>query len=125
MSESRRGVSDGALLAAIGSVLGLALLIWLWGGIAGAAFGGGWPRVSGGQLPGILVRLPARLADPARAWPQPTRSRLVTSGSRWVAARAGWSVPSIATRWSPSAHRNRASQPVWRCRRCSSGAARL
>ncbi|HZO77290.1 MAG TPA: type IV secretory system conjugative DNA transfer family protein [Solirubrobacteraceae bacterium] len=76
MSGSRRAVSDGALLAAIGSVLGLALLIWLWGGVAGAAFGGGWPQVRGGELPGILVRLPARLADPARAWPRPARSRL-------------------------------------------------
>jgi type IV secretion system protein VirD4 len=76
MSESRRGVSDGALVAAIGSVLVVGLLIWLWGGIAGVAFGSGWPRVGVGELAGILVRLPARLADPARAWPQPARARL-------------------------------------------------
>jgi type IV secretion system protein VirD4 len=76
MSESRRGVSDAALVIVIASVLGLALLVWLWGGIAGATFGGGWPRVGSGELPGILVRLPARLEDPARAWPQPARSRL-------------------------------------------------
>ncbi len=76
MSQSRRGVSDGALAAAVGFVLGLALLIWLWGGLAGAAFGDGWPPVGGGELPGILVRLPAELAHPAGAWPASVRSRL-------------------------------------------------
>ncbi len=51
-------------------------MVWLWGGIAGAAFGHGWPPVGGGALAGILVRLPARLADPARAWPRGDRAWL-------------------------------------------------
>src|SRR5690242_15736811 len=76
MSESRHGLSDAALVLAIGSVLALALVVWMWGGMAGAAFGRGWPPVRAGELPGILVRLPARLADPARAWPRPARSQL-------------------------------------------------
>ncbi len=76
MTRSRPAISDGALVALIGSVLGLALLVWLWGGVAGAAFGHGWPPVGGGELAGILVRLPARLADPAHAWPRPARARL-------------------------------------------------
>jgi type IV secretion system protein VirD4 len=76
VSRARTGISDGALVAAVGSLLGLALLVWLWGGIAGAAFGQGWPPVGGGELAGILVRLPARLADPARAWPRGARALL-------------------------------------------------
>ncbi len=76
MTRPRPTLSDGALVAAVGSVLGLALIVWLWGGIAGAAFGRGWPQVGGGELAGILARLPTRLADPARAWPQPARASL-------------------------------------------------
>jgi type IV secretion system protein VirD4 len=76
MTSSGRGISDGVLVAALGSLLGVALGIWLWGGIAGAAFGRGWPHVNGGELAGILVRLPAQLSHPARAWPLATRSRL-------------------------------------------------
>jgi type IV secretion system protein VirD4 len=73
VSQPRSGVSDAALIALIASVVLLALLVWLWGGLAGTAFGGGWPQVGGGQLAGILVRLPARLADPAQAWPARVR----------------------------------------------------
>jgi type IV secretion system protein VirD4 len=39
-------------------------------------FGGGWPRIGAGQLLGVLARLPARLSDPAGAWPAPGRTRL-------------------------------------------------
>ncbi len=70
------GISDGAMVAAIGCLVGVGGALWLWGEIAGALFGGGWPSVSGSQLPGVLIRLPARLSDPARAWPAAVRSGL-------------------------------------------------
>jgi type IV secretion system protein VirD4 len=71
--ERPHGVSDGALVAAVACVAGIAALLWLWGGVAGALFGQGWPPVAGTQLPAVLVRLPGRLSDPARAWPGPAR----------------------------------------------------
>jgi type IV secretion system protein VirD4 len=63
------GLSDGAMVAAIGCLMGIGLLLWLWGELAGALFGHGWPRVAGGQLPRVLIRLPSRISDPATAWP--------------------------------------------------------
>ncbi|MGA8338552.1 MAG: hypothetical protein WB761_27715, partial [Solirubrobacteraceae bacterium] len=76
--NSRGGdlVSDGVLLGAIGGVLAVAGTLWLWGGLAGALFGSGWPHVGAGQLLGVLTRLPSRLSDPAGAWPAAVRSGL-------------------------------------------------
>ena len=66
MSAQRTpGASDGAMVAAIGCMVGVGALLWLWGGLAGALFGHGWPPVPTGQLPSVLIRLPPRLADPA------------------------------------------------------------
>jgi type IV secretion system protein VirD4 len=77
MSDSRHGgISDVAMLSMIGLAVALGGLVWLWGALAGALFGGGWPHLGAGQLPGVLVRLPARLSDPAGAWPAATRARL-------------------------------------------------
>ena len=45
MSEQRAPVSDGAMLAAIGCMVGVGALLWLWGGLAGVLFGHGWPPV--------------------------------------------------------------------------------
>ncbi|MGH2868326.1 MAG: hypothetical protein ACRDNK_12270, partial [Solirubrobacteraceae bacterium] len=70
------GPSDAALLAALAAVTGVAVTVWVWGGLAGALFGGGWPRVPADQLLGVLVRLPSRLSDPAHAWPRPARATL-------------------------------------------------
>jgi type IV secretory pathway TraG/TraD family ATPase VirD4 len=67
---------DVIVLAGIGTLAGLGLVLWLWGGVAGAVFGHGWPHVGGGQLPGVLVRLPSRLGDPASAWPVAARAVL-------------------------------------------------
>jgi len=76
--NSRGGdlVSDGVLLGVIGAVLAVAGTLWLWGGLAGAVFGSGWPRVGAGQLLGVLTRLPSRLSDPAAAWPATVRPGL-------------------------------------------------
>jgi len=76
-SSSRVGGSgDVALLCVLGFVLALGALVWLWGGLAGLLFGAGWPRVSGGEVLGVLVRLPGSVARPARAWPAAVRPGL-------------------------------------------------
>jgi type IV secretion system protein VirD4 len=64
---------DALLAAILGALLGVAGLVWLWGGVAGAVFGSGWPHVAAADLPGVLLRLPAHFADPAAAWPGRTR----------------------------------------------------
>jgi type IV secretion system protein VirD4 len=69
-------ISDLAMLVVIATLVALALLVWLWGGVAGALFGSGWPRVAPGQLLSVLVRLPERLSDPAGAWPTGARRNL-------------------------------------------------
>jgi type IV secretion system protein VirD4 len=96
----REGPSDAAVLIVIGLIAGVCALVWAWGGLAGALFGGGWPRTSGGDLLGVLTRLPARIADPARAWPSSARGRLpgpagfyaalgLLAASAWTAVRVG------------------------------------
>ncbi len=67
---------DVAVLIVVGCALALGALLWLWGGVAGLLFGSGWPHVSAGDLPAVLIRLPARLGDPARAWPPAARPGL-------------------------------------------------
>ncbi len=64
------------MLAVIGGAAALGALVWLWGGLAGVLFGAGWPHVAMASLPGVIVRLPARLADPSAAWPPGARSLL-------------------------------------------------
>jgi type IV secretion system protein VirD4 len=86
MTDGRGGgISDGVVLAAVGCAVGIGLLLWLWGGVAGALFGHGWPPVTGAQLPGVLLRLPARLSDPAGAWPAAVRPRLPGPGGFYAA----------------------------------------
>src|SRR5436305_3312730 len=76
-ARSHSGVSDGALLALIGCGLAAAVAVWLWGGLAGAVFGGGWPSRSGpAQVLAVLARLPSHLADPATAWPRQAQALL-------------------------------------------------
>jgi type IV secretion system protein VirD4 len=69
--SSRRSdhVSDAVLVAVIACAVLVTGTLWLWGGVAGALFGSGWPHVGASELLGVLVRLPSRLNDPARAWP--------------------------------------------------------
>jgi len=79
MSRSRSGgsaISDAAVLTLIAVVLGCSVAVWLWGALAGSLFGRGWPGIQTAQLPGVLVRLPGRLSDPASAWPRLARARL-------------------------------------------------
>jgi type IV secretion system protein VirD4 len=78
-------VSDAALLAVIGCAVLVTGTLWLWGGVAGAVFGSGWPHVGASELLGVLVRLPTRLTDPARAWPPGVRRGLPSAGGFYAA----------------------------------------
>jgi type IV secretion system protein VirD4 len=69
-------ISDGLLLGLIAIAAGLLGAVWLWGGLSGTLFGGGWPHPGVTGLAGVLVRLPGHLGDPARAWPAAVRRRL-------------------------------------------------
>ncbi len=103
MSAHRHeSISDAALVALIGTVAAVATTLWLWGGLAGALFGAGWPRVGASELLGVLVRLPSRLTDPARAWPPAVRRGLPGAGGFYAAlallAAAGGSAAVIFAR---------------------------
>jgi type IV secretion system protein VirD4 len=104
MTGNRSTVSDTAMLAIVGIALGLAGAVWLWGGLAGSLFGGGWPPISLAQLLEVIVRLPGRIGRPATAWPSGPRRLLpdatgfyaafgllaaVTAGAVTAAARTG------------------------------------
>jgi type IV secretion system protein VirD4 len=79
------GLSDVAVLTVIGGAALVAGTLWLWGGLAGALFGSGWPRLGLGQLLGVMIRLPARLSDPAGAWPAAARAHLPGAGGFYAA----------------------------------------
>ena len=70
------GPSDLALVVVIGIAITVGIAVWLWGGVAGLLFGSGWPRIGAGETFAVVVRLPGRIADPARAWPPGARSDL-------------------------------------------------
>jgi type IV secretion system protein VirD4 len=90
------------MLAAIGAVAAVAGTLWLWGGIAGAVFGSGWPGVGVGQLLGVLIRLPSHLSDPSGAWPAADRGELPGAGGFYAAlavlAGAGGAVALVGGR---------------------------
>jgi type IV secretion system protein VirD4 len=90
-----RGLSDGTMLALIAGALAACAFIWAWGGTAGLVFGGGWPALGAGQLLGVLLRLPTRLAQPAQAWPASARAELPGAGG-FYAALSLLSAASIA-----------------------------
>jgi type IV secretion system protein VirD4 len=96
------GLSDGAVLAIIALGAGLVALVWLWGGLAGALFGHGWPGVTSGQLLLVIARLPGRLGNPASAWP-PAAARMLPGSTGTYAALglvlgAGGGVSAAASR---------------------------
>ena len=83
--SSAGGASDAVVVAGLAVATGVIAAVWMWGGVAGALFGAGWPRVPADQLLGVLVKLPARLSDPARAWPRPIRAGLPGPGGFYAA----------------------------------------
>ncbi len=70
------GASDAVVLVVLGGAVAAAALVWVWGGVAGALFGGGWPRIPPDTLLDVLARLPGHLSDPASAWPRGVRAGL-------------------------------------------------
>lgn len=54
----------------------LACFLWAAGEMAGLLTHGQWPDVPVHTAPGVAVRLPAHLAEPAAAWPPKTRDQL-------------------------------------------------
>ncbi|MGO9790428.1 MAG: type IV secretory system conjugative DNA transfer family protein [Solirubrobacteraceae bacterium] len=108
MSRERTGgPSDGAMLALIGGLLAVVMLVWVWGGLAGAAFGRGWPHASLGDLVTVATRLPSHLEDPAVAWPPRQRAGLPGPAGFYAALAAlllaGVALVALAKRVSPSA----------------------
>jgi type IV secretion system protein VirD4 len=101
-ARRHEGLSDAAVLVAIGCVASVVTALWLWGGVAGALFGSGWPHVGLRQLLGIAVRLPSRARDPAAAWPTPARADLPGAGGFYAAlaplAMAGVAIAVVAGR---------------------------
>ncbi len=77
-------VSDTAVLVLLGCAVSACGLVWLWGGLAGAVFGRGWPATDVSQLLGVLIRLPAHLGHPADAWPARARARLPGTGPLYL-----------------------------------------
>ncbi len=102
---------DVALLVVLGGAIGASAIVWLWGGLAGALFGRGWAGADGSQLLTILIRLPSRLADPARAWPIQTRALMPGPAGFYAALglllAAGAVLPVVLARASWIAHRGR------------------
>ncbi len=134
--RSGGGVSDTTMLAVIAGLFALGAFVWLWGGLAGALFGSGWPRLRTGQLPAVLVRLPARLSDPAAAWPVAVRRQLPGAAGFYgafallagcgAAAVAGVSRTGLAARLLGRAHgAHWASGPELRALRGSARTGRL
>jgi type IV secretion system protein VirD4 len=74
--RSGERLSDGLLLSLVALAAGLLGAVWIWGGLAGALFGGGWPHPNVAGLATVIVRLPGHLGDPASAWPTAARRRL-------------------------------------------------
>jgi type IV secretory pathway TraG/TraD family ATPase VirD4 len=100
--NTRGSLSDVAVLAIIGLAGIVAAGIWLWGGVAGAVFGRGWPAISSSGLLTVITHLPGTLADPARAWPPGARRVLPgpvgVYGALVVVLFAGAAVVSLALR---------------------------
>jgi type IV secretion system protein VirD4 len=119
MTGERSAISDGAMVAVVGVALALAGAVWLWGGIAGALFGAGWPHISLPQLLEVIVRLPGRITQPATAWPPGARRLLPSPAGLYaalgmVAALAGAAV-AVASRsgLAAAAFRRRSAGARW------------
>ena len=83
------GMSDLAMLIVIGGIAMPCCLVWLWGGIAGAVFGRGWPAVGAGALLTCWRGCRHGSSNPAAAWPAAARSQLPGPAGFYLRARAG------------------------------------
>jgi len=76
VNDQQANPGELVLAVALGALLALGAIVWVWAGVAGVLFGSGWPTQSAGQLIGAALRLPAHLSDPRLSWPSATRSNL-------------------------------------------------
>ena len=83
-SAAEAGLAERAAIAVGAIALAFAVLVWLWGGVAGVIFGYGWPHLPLSRLPLVILRLPARLSDPERAWPAMARPLLPGPAELWL-----------------------------------------
>ncbi len=110
--------SDAAMLGLIATAAALGLLVWIWGGLAGALFGRGWPSLAPGQMPAVIIRLPGHAGNPALAWPPTARTRLPGPVGTYVTlglvVLAVWSSARLALRSSVAGallgHRHRGAR---------------
>jgi type IV secretion system protein VirD4 len=103
MSPARpAAISDAAVLAVVGLAAALGGGVWLWGGVAGAAFGRGWPAISAAGLARVVTHLPGTLGQPARAWPAAARRLLPGTAGVYaglaVVLAAGGALAALAAR---------------------------
>lgn len=110
---------ENFLFIAVLSMLGIGLVVWAAGQVAGFLASGRWPDVSMSQMGRVLVRIAETPADPGRAWPRGARSMMpgpvlfysvltafIVAGG--VAGVAGWrmfrrflgSPTSAGSRWA-------------------------
>jgi hypothetical protein len=102
---------DAVLLVGIGVVIALVSLVWLAGQVAGLLAGDGWPKVPLAGLPGILVRLPEHLGDPAAAWPAAVRGRLPGAALMYATFGLLLAVPALLGTLAVWLRRRRTSGP--------------
>lgn len=74
MRQEREQGWENFLFIVVLAVIGLGLILWAAGEVAGYLASGRWPGASLSQMGGVLVRIAESPGDPARAWPRGTRS---------------------------------------------------
>ena len=85
MSKQADSSPDRVLGIVLAVLVLPAVLVWIWGGIAGGLFGGGWPRIGGTELAHTLLSLPSHLGDPRAAWPSDARLGLPSAAGFYAA----------------------------------------
>jgi type IV secretion system protein VirD4 len=74
--QQRPGGWEDALFISVLSALGMGLVLWATGELAGYVSSGRWPGASPSRMGHVLVRLMQDPLDPAYAWPEHVRSSL-------------------------------------------------
>lgn len=67
---------NNLLFTAVLILFGIAVVLWVTGGLSALLASGRWPQVSPSELGGVLVQFADNFADPAKAWPRPARRLL-------------------------------------------------
>ncbi len=85
MNDQQGNPGELILAVALGALLGLGAIVWVWAGVAGVLFGSGWPTPSVGQLIAAALRLPSHLSDPRLSWPPTARAALPDAAGFYAA----------------------------------------